>query len=248
MIEFLCPNGHRIRCPDSQAGRAAKCPKCQVRFRVPDPSAAPPSPDAGTAAAPASEPLISFPSGDTLPDDAEGGDSFEFLCPNGHRLHGPARLQGQPGECPTCGVKFRVPTNENLGADDVPKQPIAAGRVAAEEEFEIVLPEADEEETMALSETRAKSLGPAKHPTAELLTRLWQFKLRGATLEIRLVSGETLIPDRFAEKSATSSHALLAALERDGTHTVYLVAWDAVQRVLLRGVKSLPEEFDEAKL
>ncbi len=243
MIEFLCPNGHRIRCPDSQAGRAAKCPKCQVRFRVPDPSATNRPPEAvppGTAAAD-SEPIL--PS-DARSDDSDGGDSFEFLCPNGHRLHGPTRLQGQPGECPTCGVKFRVPTYEDLSGEDVPSQPIAAGRAAAEEEFEMVLPEIDEDDDLPSGETRAKSLGQAKHPTAELLSRLWEYKLRGATLEIRLVSGETMIPDRFAAKSATSSHALLAALERDGTHTVYLVAWDAVQRVLLRGVKSLPEEFE----
>ena len=36
MIEFLCPNGHRIRCQAEQAGRAAKCPRCGVKFRVPE--------------------------------------------------------------------------------------------------------------------------------------------------------------------------------------------------------------------
>jgi hypothetical protein len=36
MIEFLCPNGDRIRCQSEHAGRAAKCPRCGVAFRVPD--------------------------------------------------------------------------------------------------------------------------------------------------------------------------------------------------------------------
>lgn len=35
VIEFLCPNNHRIRCPDDQAGHAAKCPKCGVKFLIP---------------------------------------------------------------------------------------------------------------------------------------------------------------------------------------------------------------------
>jgi hypothetical protein len=35
VIEFLCPNNHRIRCPDDQAGNAAKCPKCGVKFVIP---------------------------------------------------------------------------------------------------------------------------------------------------------------------------------------------------------------------
>ena len=35
MIECLCPNNHKIRCPDDLAGRAAKCPKCGMRFPIP---------------------------------------------------------------------------------------------------------------------------------------------------------------------------------------------------------------------
>lgn len=36
MIEFLCPNSHRIRCSDDQAGQKAKCPKCGVKFIIPE--------------------------------------------------------------------------------------------------------------------------------------------------------------------------------------------------------------------
>jgi hypothetical protein len=35
VIEFLCPNNHKIRCTDDQAGRAAKCPKCGEKFVIP---------------------------------------------------------------------------------------------------------------------------------------------------------------------------------------------------------------------
>jgi hypothetical protein len=35
VIEFLCPNNHRIRCSDDQAGQKAKCPKCNVKFIIP---------------------------------------------------------------------------------------------------------------------------------------------------------------------------------------------------------------------
>ncbi|MGO9113526.1 MAG: hypothetical protein ACLP9L_30205 [Thermoguttaceae bacterium] len=116
MIEFLCPEGHKIRCPKEKAGRPAKCPRCGVGFRIPtidelglgesavaDPSlsgvevtdvpATPPSPDASgkQTAAHSQERQI------------------EFLCPNGHHLHGPAGLQGRAGECPECGSRFRIP-------------------------------------------------------------------------------------------------------------------------------------------
>lgn len=35
VIEFLCPNNHKIRCSDDQAGQRAKCPKCGVKFLIP---------------------------------------------------------------------------------------------------------------------------------------------------------------------------------------------------------------------
>jgi hypothetical protein len=35
VIECLCPNNHKIRCPDDLAGRAAKCPKCGMKFPIP---------------------------------------------------------------------------------------------------------------------------------------------------------------------------------------------------------------------
>jgi hypothetical protein len=35
MIEFLCPNGHRLNGPVSLQGRPGECPECGSRFRVP---------------------------------------------------------------------------------------------------------------------------------------------------------------------------------------------------------------------
>lgn len=34
-ITILCPNGHKLVCPESQAGKRGKCPHCQATFRVP---------------------------------------------------------------------------------------------------------------------------------------------------------------------------------------------------------------------
>jgi hypothetical protein len=40
VIEFLCPNNHKIRCSDDRAGQEAKCPKCGVKFLIPSDGAA----------------------------------------------------------------------------------------------------------------------------------------------------------------------------------------------------------------
>ncbi|MCE9606576.1 MAG: hypothetical protein K8U03_16930 [Planctomycetia bacterium] len=37
-ITILCPNGHKLTCPDSLAGKAGKCPHCGAKFRIPEPT------------------------------------------------------------------------------------------------------------------------------------------------------------------------------------------------------------------
>ena len=125
VIEFLCPSGHRISCPADQAGRAAKCPRRGVRFRVPG------ADEAGTSESTGSDPDVSPAE---LSDSGVGGPSpsgsqpggkerqIEFLCPNGHHLHGPASLQGRPGACPECGSRFRIPIMDEAEEEGEPEQ------------------------------------------------------------------------------------------------------------------------------
>ncbi len=145
MIEFLCPEGHKIRCPEEKAGRPAKCPKCGVGFRIPtieelglgEPTVA----DSGLAG----EEMVNVPATSPSPP-ASAGDSgqqpsvhaspskerqIEFLCPNGHHLHGPASLQGRAGECPECGSRFRIPIIDEPEGEP---QPLAEPEVSVERE------------------------------------------------------------------------------------------------------------------
>jgi hypothetical protein len=81
-------------------------------------------------------------SGSTTPSSSsKGGASaikpkepqIEFLCPNGHRLSGPASLQGRPGQCPECGSKFRIPTYDDVSEDEEPEQNINSSDVYEDE-------------------------------------------------------------------------------------------------------------------
>jgi hypothetical protein len=119
MIEFLCPEGHKIRCPEEKAGRSAKCPKCGVGFRIPTleelglaEQHEPETPEIieEVIEEPASHLSPSASGKRSASSPAAPKDSqIEFLCPNGHHLHGPKSLQGKAGECPECGSRFRIP-------------------------------------------------------------------------------------------------------------------------------------------
>ena len=191
MIEFLCPNGHRIRCQASQAGRAAKCPRCGVRFRVPDATELDIPPmgesDSSVLRPEFTDSGVGRKGTPNTVGAATKQPAFEFLCPNGHRLHGPASLQGRPGECPDCGSRFRIPSYEDISAEEQTEEEIHLGRVDGHEGSGIHTPASapppqnltprarDEPRSLRHQRPRFPRRCPAK-PIAALVARLWNIR------------------------------------------------------------------------
>ncbi|MFZ1936297.1 MAG: hypothetical protein WCB27_02170 [Thermoguttaceae bacterium] len=239
MIEFLCPNGHKIRCQATQAGRAAKCPRCGVKFRVPDAA------DQNLPKTGDSDP--SLPQPDFTDSSVTGRHAagtagaakeadFEFLCPNGHRLHGPASLQGRPGECPECGSRFRIPTYEDIPAEEETEQEIGRGPADGREGSQIG--------TRAAQPAAAPDRASTAETTGAVFARLWNMRPQGATIELRLRSGETIVPDQFlAHASGESGHGVFTTLEPNSTISLVVVPWEAVDRMTVRGLSEVPKEL-----
>jgi hypothetical protein len=121
LIKFLCPNGHPLSTSSARAGKPGQCPKCGTKFLVPDAEdehVEPSGSDAAAAAAGA--------------EAAQG--TIVFLCPNGHQLNGPSQMQGKPGQCPHCGVKFRVPVYDDPGEEETMEQVVDVEDVEVVEE------------------------------------------------------------------------------------------------------------------
>jgi DNA-directed RNA polymerase subunit RPC12/RpoP len=227
---FLCPNGHRINWSENLAGREAKCPRCGVTLRIPGASGETAQPLGSPAggAAPASEAAtVAAQQGGV----AALGDQhmIAFLCPNGHRLTGPARLQGQAGQCPHCGARFLVPVLSDM--EQV-------------EEVDLTdLPAEDDMPLQAVEDVPPPAGGV--HPLCKLLRKLWEERQRGAVIELHLEGGSMLVPDWFDDKLSRHSHGLFAAQAADGTLTMTIVAWNNVSRVIVRNVEGLPEGMFE---
>ena len=242
MIEFLCPNGHKIRCQAVQAGRPAKCPRCGVKFRVPDGT------DQNIPKMGDSDPSFLHPDfadsnlmgkrASSAGSTAAQAPEFEFLCPNGHRLHGPASLQGRPGECPDCGSRFRIPSYEDIPAEEETEQAIGMGPANGREASGIGA------RTAAVNAVAGHAMAAETTPT--LIARLWDMRPKETTVELRLRSGETITPDQFlAGASRKSGHGVFTTVEADATVSLIVVPWGAVDRVTIRGLKEVPQELAE---
>jgi rRNA maturation protein Nop10 len=260
VMQFLCPNGHKIHCGEERAGLAARCPKCGVKFRIPTPDElSVEDTDAPAADSPSRGPDVAF---EATPSPiavgaAVGQGQIEFVCPGGHLLHGPMGLQGQPGECPECGSKFRIPSYDELETDDempepepTPPPPIpqrAIGKSADDliGTLEPVgeLPGTDlgpmqPDLPMPETETQTPSAGPGS--LATLFPMLWAHKADGAMVEICYGNGQRAAPERFFPALSRGDYAVFANQETDGSFTLTALAWSAISSVVVRRVKRLP--------
>jgi hypothetical protein len=186
-----------------------------------------------------------------------------FLCPNGHRLNGPASLEGKAGQCPHCGVKFRVPSRDDPPEEEE-EEPLPAintgpGSGSGIQSVDTVEEYPPEEPTYNLnieeiggsSATRGQSggaapgnvIGRSQASLGEVFARLWNERERGSVVEIHLATGQVLLPEKYAKDVTNRPYGLFAIKDPDGTYTIAAIHWDAVTRVCLRHLPKLPKKM-----
>jgi hypothetical protein len=182
---------------------------------------------------------------------AESADNIVFLCPNGHKLNAPARMQGKPGKCPHCGEKFLVPLLDD--AADVTESGNFfdmlgdSGPSTPQEEHHVEPPSQphdsgfnfggfapEDEFTTGLIESSSQAM-------ATLFERLWHQRGETGVVELYLKGGEILSPHWYAPQLSQHAFGMFAFQEQDGSHTLTAVHWEAIERIALRGLPELPE-------
>jgi len=232
MIKFLCPSGHPLNSPEKLAGKPGKCPRCGTTFLVPQPSEATASESnigsGGSVIMPASG------SGTNL---VHAEEIFFFLCPNGHKLNGPPSLKGKAGQCPQCGARFLIPTDEEIEA-------------AGEEALGGVDHGSMEGDTEAggIDLTGGEPIGLAPPPSGPaglgyVVARLWERRTDDSELEVFLSEGEIVAPDYYSELLSTSDYGVFGVREGDGSFAVTVIPWNTVRRVGLRRMTDLPGDL-----
>ena len=263
-IAVVCPNGHRLACPDDRAGKKGKCPKCGTSFEIPESNGEVKTDetDAANAGSNTDEAAKSSPS--AIPDG-----NIVFLCPNGHKLNGPATLQGQPGQCPHCNAKFRIPVYDDETDDEnleTPEEDSTLGDSGDEDLLQLNIGEVDESAPISIddleelsdigstdrameAEEVVENAGMAyydadavdMHPLARLFATLWNERQHGGVIEVHLGDREMILPDWWAEALSLESHGVFALQTSDGSYVIETVAWDAIKRITVRRINELPD-------
>lgn len=254
VIKFLCPNGHPLSAPENLAGKAGKCPKCATAFVVPAPEAE--SQNGDSAASDVTSGSAATTAGIGTGSSKSGiktGELFVFLCPNGHKLNGPPSLKGKAGQCPHCGAKFIIPSDEDLEeelepADEGLAAPSAIGAGSSpSNSFANLFGQAEEEvveEPIVDDDPDVEPVPEGVHALGYILGRLWDRRDDEVEIEIYLQEGEIMSPDFYSEVLSTGEYGVFGMLEGDGTYAITVIPWTAVRRVGVRRIEGLsPKMF-----
>jgi hypothetical protein len=83
------------------------------------------------------------------------------------------------------------------------------------------------------------------NPVARLVARLWDEREHGGIVELHLTGGSVILPEWYEAVWSRGTHGLFASQSADGTITLTAVAWEAIQKVVVRQVAGLPDGMFE---
>ncbi len=230
-IVFHCSNGHRIVVAASMGGQRGKCSKCGVAVRIPasgeSPAASARAAEArvgGTGAEAAAESPVVEEAVDTSgADDRSGG---------GANQQAPDRDDSQA-------------VGQSAAQHD-PRDDMFSSLVTASDS-QVSATEFIGFSTSALQASEPGPGGPEEgsNPTALLMARLFREMEHGGIVEVHITGGSVILPEFYEPRWSVGSHGLFASRAADGTVTLTAVAWDSIQKIIVRQVEGLPDGMFE---
>lgn len=240
-IVFFCPNGHRIVADAAMAGKKGRCKECKEIITVPEPAGAAPQPRS-SAQPPMPAPWVESAAGaESRGIHREPADGPSLIinepAPPGRRAQAAPEktVIGEPlieGDSALAGLSI-----------DPTEVQINVGEDLAAPSGEAAHAERADEESQPIDDPTAVSTS-LLNPTARLMERLWYERRHGGVIEVHLTGAVSpILPTYFYPAWSDGSHGLFASLAADGTVTLTAVAWESVQKIVVRHVDSIPPDF-----
>ena len=221
-IEFRCPQGHVIKVDAALAGKRGKCSKCQTPVTIP---------------------ATSQPLAEEARESPVDGD--------GKPAVGPEATAAEPAMSPPPVPP--APPEKTASAPDVDPEPAAEQSADEPENWDFIASQADPPpaETFAAEGFEAGGWsapavdfdGEEQNPTAVLVARLWAEREHGGIIELHLAGGSVILPEWYDATWSRGTHGLFASQAADGSVTLTAVAWETVQKVVVRQLSEVPNDM-----
>lgn len=231
-IAFHCPNGHRVIAAAAMAGQRGKCSKCGAAVRIPGQSAS------RSVSAPRTQPssLVSPAS-----DEAEAEDREQSADVQGGDGGMPPTAAPRPAEAVDDMFSGLVTTGEShASATDFVELSQQLSHLSGQDRSSSV--EQPPLEPMTVGESGGS---PPPNLTATLMARLFQEVQHGGIVEVHITGGSVIMPEFYEPRWSVGAHGLFASRAADGTVTLTAVAWDSIQKIIVRQVDGLPDGMFE---
>lgn len=227
-IVFQCPNGHRIIVGKQFAGKRGKCNKCGADVQIPSSSPGGAAPSAGM--------VIGPPPDDEDESQADGAEKASADDDEPPSLDALAFGDLAPKASPAIedfGNLGIEGADEPEAQDDVPDWNFETSSVPAPAgatgwSAPGAVPSFDSEEG---------------NPTAQLVAKLWSEREHGGVVELHLKGGAVLLPEWYEARWSKGTHGLFAGQAPDGSVTLTAVAWESVEKVVVRQLAAVPDDM-----
>lgn len=183
---------------------------------------------------PVSIPAIEPPPAATEPPAVETAAAAAPAAPG----KGPPPVADVPPTLPDALPPESVPA----GAPAVP--PVDWDLVAGQSVADVIPELADLDAAAPEEPFIGPAPGPDHHPAARLVARLWQERAHGGIIELHLAGGSVILPEWYEVNWSRGTHGLFASQAADGTVTMTAVAWDTLEKIVVRQVRDLPQGFE----
>jgi hypothetical protein len=241
-ITFACENGHRIVVAAKLAGKRGTCSKCGIPVVIPTREGGPVAIDAGQKAESAEPAAVAAPD-EIVISTAAAVDPAAVAEEPAAAEESPSRkdefaglfdvlsADQSPGSSAGAGAEYAIEVSADGEAASEPGSS-GIGNVVANEPTEGYANDYDAD-------------GVADNPTAQLVTRLWAEREHGGKFEIHVTGGGVILPQWYEPRWSRGTHGLFANQAADGTVTLTAVAWESVQKIIVRQVEGLPDGMFE---
>jgi hypothetical protein len=227
-IVFQCPNGHRIIVGKQFAGKRGKCNKCGADVQIPSsPSASRGTPPAGMFVGPPPE------------EDEAGSDGSDEASPDENEppslealAFGELAAKASPviEDFGNLGIEG---ADESEAPDDVPDWNFDTNSA----------PSAAEATGWSAPGAAPSFDSDDGNPTAQLVAKLWSEREHGGVVELHLKGGAVLLPEWYDSKWSKGTHGLFASQAPDGSVTLTAVAWESIEKVVVRQLAAVPDDM-----